>query len=246
MTTDLDQPAAGPDPFAAELLRLRWEADLAFNAALAQFQAAVKPTPDLSMASVVRAAQPAFELGFCYLVRQDSDGIEVRLRHRAGAEEISTADAATTCSPSLLLAGLLGIPVESPAQAGDLEQHAGETDQVQPEPYAENASAPTVPEPAAEPAALQEPEPDLMGPDSPADRPGDHPSLASLNQEQIDAAIAMVKQMPAAQRKSFTIAFRNAFDIDSTELRITGHIKQLRHLEFIDRFTVEAGGGIAP
>jgi hypothetical protein len=51
--------------------------------------------------------------------------------------------------------------------------------------------------------------------------------------------------MDAAKRKSFTIAFRNAFDIDQSVLRITGHIQQIQHLEFIDRFTIEAGGGIA-
>ena len=227
-------------------MRLRWEAELAFNAALAQFQAALTPAADLTLASVVQSAQPAFELGFCYLVRQDSDGIDVILRHSAGAEEVSSADTATLCSPALLLAGLLGIPVAMPAQAVDPEQHTDEPDQVQPEPYADDASAPVDAEPAAEPAVAQEPEPDLMGPDSPADRPGDHPSLTPLTQEQINAAIAMVKAMEPAQRKSFTISFRTAFDVPSSVPRITSEITQLRHLEFIDRFTVEASGGIAP
>ena len=248
MTPDLDRPPAGPDPLAAELVRLRWDAELQFNAALAQFQAALQPATDLTLASVVRSAQPAFALGFSYLVRQDSDRVEVLLRHQAGAEEISWADSATLCSPALLLAGLLGIPVEPVAQAVDPEQHAAEPEQVQAEPNALCASADTepvsidvVPEPAA-----TEPEPDLMGPDSPADRPGDHPTLSLLSQEQIDAAVLMIKQMDAAQRKSFTIAFRHAFDIDSSVTRIAGEIKQLRHLEFIDRFTIEAGGGVAP
>jgi hypothetical protein len=234
MTSDLDRPPAGPDRVSAELLQLQWDSWCQFNAALAQFQLVVQPVPELSLATILEHARPAFDLGFSYLVRQDGERVEVILRHKAGAEEISWADSAALCSPALLLTGLLGIPVAAPAQAADPEQHAEEPEQVQPEPYADDASAPA------------EPEPDLMGPDSPPDRPGDHPSLAPLSQEQIEAAIAMVKQMEAAKRKSFTIAFRNAFDIDQSVLRITGHIKQIQHLEFIDRFSVEAAGGIAP
>ena len=234
MTTTPERPPAVPDHLSAELIRLQWDAECQFNAALAQFQAAVQPVAELDLATIVDHAKPAFDLGFCYLVRQDSDGVEVILRHSAGAEEISSADAATLCSPALLLAGLLGIPVAAPAQAADSEQHAEEPAKVQAEPYAEDAPA------------KAEPEPDLMGPDSPPDRPGDHPSLAPLSEEQIEAAISMVKQMDSAKRKSFTIAFRNAFDIDQSVLRITGHIQQIQHLEFIDRFSIESAGGIAP
>jgi hypothetical protein len=233
MTTSPERPPAVQDRSSSELIKIQWEAECQFIAALAQFQATVQPVAELNLATIVEHARPAFDLGFCYLVRQDRDGVEVILRHAGGAEEISSADAATLCSPALLLAGLLGIPVAMPAQAVDPEQHAEEPEQVQSEPYAEDASAPA------------EPAPDLMGPDSPPDRPGDHPSLALLSEEQIETAIAIVKQMDAAKRKSFTIAFRNAFDIDQTVLRITGHIKQLQHLEFIDRFSIEAAGGIA-
>ena len=84
-----------------------------------------------------------------------------------------------------------------------------------------------------------------MGPDSPADMPGDHPTLRALTPEEIEAAVGMVKVMQPAQRKAFTIAFRNAFDVPDTVTRIASEIKQVRHLQFIDRFTVEAAGGIA-
>jgi hypothetical protein len=84
-----------------------------------------------------------------------------------------------------------------------------------------------------------------MGPDSPADLPGDHPTLRALTPEEIEAAVGMVKQMAPAQRKAFTIAYRVAFDVPATETRIATTITQVRHLQFIDRFTVEAAGGIA-
>jgi hypothetical protein len=233
MTTDPERPTAVPDHLSAELLRLQWEAECQFAAALAQFQAAVRPVAELNLATVVDCAKAAFDLGFCYLVRQDSDGVEVILRHAGGAEEISSADAATLCSPALLLAGLLGIPLAGPAQAADPEQHTADPEQVQPEPCAENASA------------VAEPEPDLMGPDSPPDRPGDHPSLAPLSQEQIAAALGMIRVMTVPQRKMFSVAFRNAFNIDASVRSISPEITQRQHLDFVDRFTIEAGGGIA-
>jgi len=237
MTTTPDRPPAVLECSTPELIRIQWDAECQFIAALAQFQATVQPVAELNLATIVQHAKPAFDLGFCYLVRQDSDGVEVILRHRAGAEEISSADAATLCSPALMLAGLLGIPVAAHAQAADPEQHAEEPEQVQSEPYAEDAPAPVA----------VEPEPDLMGPDSPPDRPGDHPSLAPLSQEQIDVALGMIRVMTVPQRKAFSISFRTAFQIDASVTRIATEITQLRHLEFVDRFTIEGiAGGIAP
>ncbi len=246
MTTPPDRPPAVPDHLSAELIRLQWDAECQFNAALAQFQAAVKPVAELNLATIVDHARPAFDLGFCYLVRQDSDGVEVILRHSGGAEEISSADAATLCSPALLLAGLLGIPVAGPAQAGDPEQHVDDPEQVQAEHCSENELATAEPEAVAaepEPAPV---EPDLMGPDSPPDRPGDHPSLEPLSQEQIDLALGMIRVMTVPQRKMFSVAFRNAFNIDASVRSISPEITQRQHLDFIDRFTIEAAGGVAP
>lgn len=84
-----------------------------------------------------------------------------------------------------------------------------------------------------------------MGPDSPADLPGDHPTLRALTPEEIKQAVSFVKAMPVQQRKLFSIAFRNAFDIPDTVTLIASEIKQLRHFQFVDRFSVEAAGGIA-
>jgi len=238
MSQPIDQPPTGLDSMSAHLATLAWDAQLAFNRDLAAFQATGATVSDLSLLAVLEAARPAFEAGFCYLVRQDSDGVEVCLRHVGGAEEISSADAATMCSPALLLAGLLGIPVDPDVLSSEPEQHAEESAQVQPERISASASDP-------EPPAAAE-EPDLMGPESPPDRPGNHPSLQPLTAEQVATAVAMVKAMDAAQRKSFTIAFRHAFSIDPSVLRIASEIKQIQHLEFVDRFTCEAAGTPSP
>ena len=245
MTSPPPEPSlAQPEPLSQELSRRHYEADCQFNAALARFQALGRTTPDLSLAAVARTAVPAFADGFCYLVRQEAHGLEVILRHSAGAEEVSRADSQALVSPALLLAGLLGIPVELDSQALEAESE----DKVNAEcAYSfdsqgvEEAQEPeSTPEPEPAPAA----EPDLMGPDSPAGLPGDHPTLRALTPGEIEAAVGMVKAMPQASRKLFTIAFRNAFNVPDTETRIATCITQVRHLQFIDRFTVEAAGGI--
>jgi len=234
-----------PDPLSLELSRRHYEADCQFNAALARFQSLGTTVPELSLPAVVKAAQPAFADGFCWMVHQDLETIQVTLRHTHGAEEVSVADAATLCSPALLLAGLLGIPVELVDQAPEPYEHAGQPIQVQAEPYADDASAHSLAAPVEPIEPEPAPEPDLMGPESPADLPSDHPTARALTPEEIEAAVGMVKQMAPAQRKLFTIAFRDAFDVPDTVTRIASEIKQVRHLQFIDRFTVEAAGGVA-
>lgn len=233
MNPSNDHTALAP-PLCPELMQRHFDAECAFNAALAQFQAVVQPIPNFALPTVLEAARPAFAQGFCYLIReQRGELVEVALRHKDGAEEISCAPL-DVAAPGLLLAELLGIPVSTATQAVDLDQS---TPQATPTQHVE----PRLPGPGSEPAD----EPDLMGPDSPADIPGDDPSLTPLTAQQNEAALAMIKQMDPAARKAFQIAFRNAFDLDRNVTRITPHITQLRHLEFIDRFSVEAAGGIA-
>jgi hypothetical protein len=244
--SEIDQEQ--PQLISMELSRRHFDAECAFNASLAQFQAAIRPVENLDLATIVAAAQPAFELGFCYLIRQDSQAIEVCLRHSAGAEECSSADASALCSPSLLLAGLLGIPVAMGGQASEPEQpvqhYADPASTADPAgvEQAQGSEASAAPVIAA---VAAEPEPDLMGSDSPPDRAGDHPSLRLLTAAEIEAAVGMVKVMAPPQRKAFTVAFRCAFEVSDTVTRIASEITQVRHLEFIDRFTVEAAGGIA-
>jgi len=251
-----DQPFAPPEPISAELALRLFNGECEFNAALAKFQQELQPVPELSMTTMVQAFKPASKLGFCYLVRQDEDRMEVCLRHSGGAEEVSAVDSATLCSPALLLAGLLGIPVDPSVQVSKPEQHIEEAKPVQSGLYARTAS--TTEEPAAEALEpelakpveqeleLAEEEPDVMGPDSPPEIASDHPSLALLTPVEIATAIKMVQVMSVQQRKSFTIAFRNAFNVPRTVVKIIGEITQQRHLDFIDRFTCESAGIAAP
>lgn len=69
--------------------------------------------------------------------------------------------------------------------------------------------------------------------------------LAPLSVEQKAAAVAMVGAMSMAQRKAFTIAFRNAFSVPREQVSLAPLITQIQHLEFIDRFTTEVAGEVA-
>jgi hypothetical protein len=224
-----DYTALAP-PLCPELMQRHFDAECSFNAALARFQANVQPISSPSLCNVLQAAKAAFDDGFCYLIRQQGSSLEVALRHKDGAEEISHA-LQGDADPALLLASLLGIPVGSSSQ--DSEPDLGSTVTV------------SVGVADQTPAPVAAGQPDLIGPDSPVELPTAAPGLAVLTPEQHETALAMIKQMEPAARKAFQIAFRNAFDLDRNVTRITPHITQLRHLEFIDRFTVEAAGGIA-
>ena len=56
----------------------------------------------------------------------------------------------------------------------------------------------------------------------------------------------MVKAMTVDQRRVFVAAYREAFAISKEVKQITGTIREAQHLHFIDRFTTEAAGGVAP
>ena len=249
--TTPDQPDQ-PDPVSIEFATRHLDAECLFNADLARFQAEVQPIPELSLPAVVEAAKAAFRLGFSYVIRQDSDCMEVCVRHSAGAEEISLAASGTLYSPALLLANLFGIPVGVIAQAPESGQHTDKAEIAQPEPIkavdpVEVAEAPAVEAVAvaAVAVAVEAEEPDLMGPGSPAGIPGDHPSLRLLTPEEVAAAVGLIKVMTAQARKSFTIAFRVAFEVPDNVMRIAGEITQLRHLQFIDTFNLESADEIS-
>lgn len=55
----------------------------------------------------------------------------------------------------------------------------------------------------------------------------------------------MIRCMPPEVRAAFSRAFRTTFDVPAEARQITPYITTLQHLQFIDRFTVEAAGGIA-
>lgn len=55
----------------------------------------------------------------------------------------------------------------------------------------------------------------------------------------------MIRCMPSEVRAAFSRAFRTTFDVPANARQITPYITMMEHMQFIDRFTVEAAGGIA-
>jgi hypothetical protein len=219
-------------PLSTELALKAFEADASFSTALAEFQSQADPG-----LNPVQAARAATRHGFSWLARPCGDGlIEVRLRHSGGAD----AAAEGSCL-SELLAGLLGLaPDDETPTAAPLplrqEPQASEPVQIMRESH-------KAPEPDAVEAAAESLAAATGGTVVEADEPD---PTTPLTAEQREAALQMVKAMDADQRKAFTISFRDAFRVDRSVKAIAPVITQLRHLHFIDRFTVEAAGGVAP
>jgi hypothetical protein len=206
-------------------------------AALAQLQGEYTATTTLADAL---ALMPGYGLS-CF-VRTAGDEVEIRLCHSSGGDLAMFID--LSVSPKLCLSGLIGLrsvvfpPAPEPAPVAPPAPEPAPAPE--PEPVAPSAPGPDAIEAAAESLAaatagqvIPEPttEPD---PETP------------LTDEQKASAVEMVKQMTAEQRKAFTIAFRDAFNVPREARAVAPYILQLKHLHFVDRFTVEAAGGVAP
>ena len=208
---------------------------------LSEFQqsaAHLKPVAP-SLVQVLSAALPAFELGFSYTASHWNGELTVTL-HYQGAELGSSATASIdnygdACAR--LLAGLLGIPL--------LEGEAAS----EPEPEEVEAEAPaaTVKESlTVQPAADDTDE--EFGEESSAaaaPQPNTPDTQRELTEEEKATAIGMIKVMEPAQRKAFTKAFRELFNVPAEAKVISPYILRLEHWLFIDRYTVEASGGVA-
>ena len=216
-----------PQPLSTELALRAFEADCAFSAALVGVQTTGKPT---SLAALLATAN---DYGFAWTIKgrrvyelgQWQQDWQVTLRHVNGAEESATA-----ASADLALVSLLGFPGLSTTQASDAElmpeTHSPQDLQQEPAPKPLEVVLP----PAAEPA----PAAPVAGPETP------------LTDEQRATALEMVKVMNVEQRKAFTISFRDAFKVPRDAKTIAPLIQELQHLHFVDRFTIEAAGGVAP
>jgi hypothetical protein len=69
---------------------------------------------------------------------------------------------------------------------------------------------------------------------------------APLTDQQKAVAVNMISSLSAGDRRAFTIAFRDAFKVPREHKTIAPLITQVRHLEFCDRWSIEAVGGVAP
>lgn len=222
------------DPSSTYLIaRDRAEQDAALSRALSAVQqqlCACPPVP-CQLAAVLTAAAPAWQAGLCYVLTYWPGEVRVTLRH--GAAEIDSRALVTNDAADIqavaarLLAGLVGLALESATA---------------PQPTApEPAAAPEPAEPAAAPPAAVTPEP--AAPPAAAPQPAG-PEPRQLSAEEISAAVEMIRCMPADVRKAFSQAFRSTFAVPAEAKVITPHITTSDHLLFIDRFTVEAAGGI--
>ena len=208
---------------STELAIRAFEADAAFSLSLAELQEQVASQP-----AVPQALALANQHGFSWLFRPAGDGlVEAVLRHSAGSEEKAIGE-----EPLPLVLGLLGVSaLVSRAQPAEPEAM-----------QKMHSSAPAAVDEAAQALATATDGAVVDEPETALERSQDD----SLSEDEKAAAVAMVKVMDAAQRKAFTIAFRHAFEVPSSERAIQPLITELRHLQFIDRFTIEAAGGVAP
>jgi len=219
---------------SVELALRSFEADASFSAALAEFQATI--TEGIHP---IQAARQAAAHGFCWFSRPSEPGFfEVRLRHKDGADSVAEGS-----SVAELLAGLLGLVWPQEAQATEPEEKcslrimspsehaepAAEPESLPVQVAAESLAAATSGVVVAKPVV--DPEPDPTTP---------------LTAEQKTVAVNMIKALSADQRQAFTISFRSAFAVDRSVKAIAPVITELRHLQFCDRWSIEAAGGVAP
>jgi hypothetical protein len=214
----------------------RLETDQAFAAALCRFQA---QAGDHETTAALLAS--AHEFGFSWFSRPATDalGTQVVLRHVGGSAFDAIGD-----DPAQLLLGLLG------GGLGDLYARAIHPAAPDPEPSA----APQQPEPDPIPLAQLEPPAAKVAAESLAaatrgavfELAEDDPALTLLTDDEKATAKQMVAELTTPQRKSFAIAFRNAFNVHKEEKSIIPLITQIRHAQFINDFTIEANGGVAP
>lgn len=211
-----------------------WRAERELADALSTFQAQVQPATELTLLAVVEAAKPAFQLGFCFSVRSTDEGTAVLLMHRSGAQQSAESEAYDEDFrlSARLLAGLLGIPVGALPRPSKAESANGS------EVGAAVAATPVAVSAQIAPGSSNGKEADGLLEADPADDPG----LEPLTADQISTLTAMLKAMARSDKeawKSFSIAFRDHFQVPRTARTITDRITQRRHADFIDRFEQE-------
>lgn len=199
--------------------------------------------PDLC--AVLTAGEPAWSNGFAYTASFWQSELTVTL-HYASAEHSSTVACDMRCyseACARLLGGLLGIPImDAPIDADPTVGTAPVVISRPPAPSPEPEPA-AEPEPEPEPAAEPEPEPEPEPAADPEPEPEPDPELTP---EHKAALIETVKLMEAIQRRAFSKAFRDVFQVPAEAKQLTGYITHARHADFIDRYVTEAAGGVAP
>lgn len=222
MTSPPAAPLATADPCA-------WiEAQGAFAQSLAEFQASRPSCSSFDLADVLPAIEPVHKLGFSWTIIHEPDGSACQVMHRAGwsitthlVDGLSTGEAlATALGVTMAPVACSAAPVSiAPAQPQQ---------QATPEPK------------PAEPVERDEfaDEPDLIGPGAPECEvlPEDRQLLSDADKA---TCIALIKAMKPDERQRFTVAFRSHFNVDRSVKRISDHINQVQHQQFIIEFLDE-------
>jgi hypothetical protein len=172
------------------------------------------------VSGLVALLAKANQHGFCWIIKPKKGGDDykwqVSLRHAGGAEESAYGN-----DVEFLLLHLLGFPPFSTAQAPEAEVLQDTHPALDGSPEHEAPPAEVV---LAKPVDLTTP---------------------LTEQQQVDAR-KLVQQLDAEQRKAFTISFRDAFKVPREVKAIAPLITELQHLHFVDRFTIEMAGEVAP
>lgn len=109
------------------------------------------------------------------------------------------------------------------------------------------AAVPSSETPAASaPAEASQPKPDAVSQSAAEPAADASHSTQPLTAEDMATAQAMISALSQQQRKTFTDAFRQAFDVPREERSIKNRITEIRHLQFIRRFVDEAEGVACP
>jgi hypothetical protein len=236
---------APPLAHNAKLAIRAFEAEQHFNQALSDFQGANLPLREGTDAALF--LQAANQAGFAWTLRAaHGDSVELALLHNGGAEIAITTTAAALL-PTLL--GLLGVLPTAEPIAQPVEPEAPTTDgawlATPPGDAPDLLATATDGLLSAAAQSLAAATDGAVAAAGPAADGAVAAAFQPLSEEQKATAVAMVNAIGAAQRKSFSIAFRNAFAVSRDVISLVPLITELRHLQFIDRFTAEATGKVA-
>jgi hypothetical protein len=214
---------------------------------LVRWQATGPTTPSLDFDAVLVAAKPLLADRFAWSVHFTGDGSKdypvaqnICVLHASGAS-LSTVVPNYPAGLGEALAGLLGLRVDSVADAAAHAAAADELDRIieAAKPVKAKAKAKPEAQPLPEPPAVAataetESTPELDGFADESDD-GDEP----LSEPDKQTCLLMLKALPQDARRKFTIAFRSHFEVDENVKAVGGCIVQRKHLLFVQDFIDE-------
>lgn len=220
----------------------------AYYTALAALQAQLTPATTLEQAL---ALLPAHGLAW-YLLPGDRDEChELRLCHAEGHSVATFCD--SIADLPLVFAGLVGIPAVLMTTATVVERFSDALDKATTESHPPLPAVPGLvlsvePRGASPLATAAASLAEATGGTVVEDAEPEDPSHSTEPLSEADRAttLDLVKAMTAQQRKSFTIAFRDAFNVPREARAVAPLITQERHRQFVCRFVDEAEGVPAP